>query len=466
MLKIYNTATHRKEEFKPIRDGEIRFYGCGPTIYNYAHIGNMRAYVFYDLVNRYFRYKGYRVTYCMNLTDVDDKTIRDSRAAGKSLREFTDFYAEAFFKDFATLHIRKPDIVPRATEEIAAMIELIQLLLDKGYAYQTARGDVFFKISRFSEYGRMAGIEAQSLLANADGRLSDEYDKEDAQDFALWKAWEERDGDNYWETPFGKGRPGWSIECSAMARKYLGQPFDLHIGGVDLIFPHHTNEIAQSECAYGEKFVNYWMHNAHLMVNGKKMAKSANNFYTVNDLVQKGYSPEAIRYEFLKAHYRAVLDFQESNMAGNQSVIDRLGNFMTRLSREANGAGWAGTDEALTRAEAGFEAGLDDDLNMPEALAAIFTLMTEVNKNFAALSVADATRIADVMRRFDTVLALLPAEEEAVLTPEQQALIDQRQAARLAKDWATADALKQKLIAQGIDIKDTPQGPVWRIMKA
>lgn len=466
MLKVYNTATHSKEEFKPIQDGVVKFYGCGPTIYNYAHIGNMRAYVFYDVVNRYLRYKGFKVTYCMNLTDVDDKTIRDSKASGKTLREFTDFYAKAFFKDFETLHIRKPDIVPRATEEIESMIELIQLLLDKGYAYQTKRGDVFFKISRFSDYGKMAGIEAQSLLANADGRLADEYDKEDAQDFALWKAWEERDGDNYWETPFGKGRPGWSIECSAMARKYLGQPFDLHIGGVDLIFPHHTNEIAQSECAYGKKFVNYWMHNAHLMVNGKKMSKSANNFYTVNDLIQKGYSSEAIRYEFLKAHYRAVLDFQESNMTGNQSVIDRLGNFITRLQREVVGAGWDGLEDALKRAKNGFEAGMDDDLNMPEALAAIFTLMTEVNKNFNTLSTEDAKKVLELMYSFDSVLALLPKTTEKTLTPEQQDLIDRRQDARKNKDWATADALKQELIAQGIEVKDTPQGPVWRIIKA
>ncbi len=464
MLMFYNTRTHSKEEFKPIRENEVRFYGCGPTIYNYAHIGNMRAFVFYDVLNRYLRYKGYDVTFCMNLTDVDDKTIRDSRAQGKTLREFTDFFGAEFFKDCANLKIRKPDIVPRATEEIDAMIELIQYLLDKGHAYQTARGDVFFKISSFPEYGQMAGIEPKSLLANADGRLADEYGKEDAQDFALWKAWEERDGDNYWETPFGKGRPGWSIECSAMARKYLGQPIDIHVGGVDLVFPHHTNEIAQSECAYGCRFVNYWMHNEHITVNGQKMSKSLGNCFTVNQLLEKGYSSEAIRYEFIKSHYRQKMDFQENNLKGNQSVIERLGNFMSRLGGEASGSGWNGLPEALKRAREGFEVGLDDDLNMPEALAAVFALMTDVNKNFEDLSADDAKQVIEVMKKFDTVLAILPAQKAQTLTPEQQDVIDRRQAARVAKDWATADALKQELIAQGIEVKDTPQGPVWRFV--
>ncbi len=465
MLTIYNTENHRKEIFKPIREGEVSFYACGPTIYNYAHIGNMRAFVFYDLLNRYLRYKGYKVKFCMNLTDVDDKTIRDSQAQGKKLREFTDFYKEAFLKDCATLNILKPDFNPRATEEIPAMIELIQKLLEKGYAYQAKNGDIYFKISAFRNYGQMAGINADDLRVNADGRLTeDEYEKENAQDFALWKAWTEKDGENYWDTPWGKGRPGWHIECSAMARKYLGQPLDIHAGGIDLVFPHHTNEIAQSECAYGCKFVNYWMHNEHITVNGKKMSKSLGNCYKVNELLEKGYSREAIRYEFIKAHYRQNMDFQEKSLAGNQSVIDKFGNFINRLRTEVKGAGWENCGTAIERALAGFEKGMDDDLNTPLALVAVFDLMTEVNKHFDALSPENAQAILAAMTRINSVLAVFPEEKQQTLTAAQQDLIERRQQARLAKDWATADALKKELINQGVEVKDTPKGPVWRLI--
>lgn len=465
MLSFFNTRTHQKEVFKPIRDGEVRFYGCGPTVYNYAHIGNLRAYVFYDLVNRYLRYKGFKVTFAMNLTDVDDKTIRDSREKGQSLREFTDFYADQFFKDCSRLHIQKPDIVMRATEEIEAMIELISLLLEKGHAYKTPSGDIFFKISSFPEYGQMAGISAQQLRTNADGRLADEYEKEDAQDFALWKAYNpEKDGDVFWETPFGKGRPGWSLECSAMARKYLGQPLDMHVGGVDLIFPHHTNEIAQSECAYGCRFVNYWLHNAHITVNGKKMSKSAHNFFILKDLLDKGYTAEAIRYELIKAHYRMTMDFQESNLKGNQSVVDRLINFIHRLKEEVCGSGWADLDEALQTVREKFETGLDDDLNMPVALAAIFDFISLVNKNFHQLSRENADCILDQMNRFDSVLGLLPQEQKQSLTPEQEHLFQEWQQARSVKDWEKADHIRSLLAQQHIEVKVTKNGAVWRII--
>lgn len=460
MLKLFNTATHSKEEFKTINPNEVRFYGCGPTIYNYAHIGNMRAYIFYDLMNRYLRYKGYKVTFAMNLTDVDDKTIRDSRAQNKSLREFTDFYAKAFFDDCDKLHIKRPDHVIRATEEIDSMIELIELLLEKGYAYKAKSGDVFFKIREFRDYGKMAGIDPNKLMANADGRLADDYDKENIQDFALWKAYTEKDGDVFWDAPFGKGRPGWSLECSAMARKYLGQPIDMHVGGVDLIFPHHTNEIAQSECAYGCTFVNYWVHNAHLMVNGQKMSKSKNNFYTITDLLNKGYSAEAIRFELIKSHYRVTMDFREENMSGNKTVIDKFSNFMNRLDDVKDGCGWEEVDTIINTVLTGFESGLDDDLNMPIALSFVFDFMTEVNKNFDKLSLKDAQKVKDVMTKLDTVLALLPERKKQELTTEQEALIQKRQEYRLAKDWTNADALKQQLFEQGIIVKDTPTGPV------
>jgi len=303
------------------------------------------------------------------------------------------------------------------------------------------------------------------LRENADGRLTaDEYDKENAQDFALWKAWDEKDGDNYWETPFGKGRPGWHIECSAMSKKYLGQPFDVHTGGIDLVFPHHTNEIAQSECAYGTKFVNYWMHNDHITVNGKKMSKSLGNCFTVNELLEKGYSPEAIRYEFVKAHYRQKMDFMESSLPGNQSAIDKFGNFINRLKNEAHGQGWDGTKEAINQVVANFEKGMDDDLNTSVALAAIFDFMTEINKHFSELSVENAKEILNVMNKFNSVLAVFPTEKQQELTDEQKDLIDRRQKARLEKDWATADSLKKQLAEQGVEVKDTPNGPVWRIL--
>lgn len=459
MLQFYNTRTHSLQEFKPLVGNKVRMYGCGPTVYNYAHIGNFRANMFYDIVHRYLKYKGYDVTYAMNITDVDDKTIRSSREKGQSLRDYTTFYMDEFFKDFETLNIQKPSIVIRATDEIEAMVQLIELLLEKGHAYKAQSGDIFFKISSFPAYGQMANIDASKLKANADGRLADEYEKEDAQDFALWKAWTPADGDAFWDTRIGKGRPGWHIECSAMGHKYLGQPFDIHLGGVDLIFPHHTNEIAQAECAYGSQFVNFWMHNAHLMVNGKKMAKSAGNFYTVRDLLAKGYSKRAIRYEYLKAHYRQTMDFVENNMAGNQSAVDRFNNLMERL-KTANGAGWPDVHVTIDKAQTAFETAMDADLNTPEALAAVFELMSTVNKNFEAMNASDAALVEQTIRRFDTVLGLLEDKAETGLPDGAQELIDKRQAYRLAKDWAHADALKQQLLAMGVEVKDTPQGPV------
>ena len=464
MLKLFNSRTHALEEFKTI-DGTntVRMYGCGPTVYNYAHIGNLRAFVFYDLLRRYLKFKGYNVTFAMNITDVDDKTIKSSKAARQSLRDYTTFYMNEFFKDWEVLNISKPDKIIRATDEIDAMVDTIEILMEKGHAYKAPGGDIFFKISSFPDYGKMANIDASKLKANADGRLADEYEKEDAQDFALWKAWTENDGDVYWDTRIGKGRPGWHIECSTMSHKYLGQPFDIHVGGVDLIFPHHTNEIAQSECAYGCLFANFFVHNAHLMVNGEKMSKSKNNFYTVRDLVGKGYDKRAIRYEFLKSGYRQTLDFIESNMTGNKSIIDKLDNFMERLA-VAGGNGWNEIDKVLSDSKDAFEEAMDNDLNTPEALACVFELMSVVNKNFEQLSKEDADKIAEQMKSFDTVLGILPEKSERTLTQEEQDLIDKRQEARVAKDWATADALKAELNALGIEIKDTPTGPQIRFI--
>lgn len=464
MLQFYNTRTKKLEEFKPLKGNQVRMYGCGPTVYNYAHIGNLRAYIFYNLLRRYLLYKGYDVLFAMNLTDVDDKTIRSSQAKGESLRDYTSYYADLFFKDCETLNIAKPDIVIRATDEIDAMVETIQILMEKGHAYKAPSGDVFFKISSFPAYGQMANIDSSKLKANADGRLSDEYDKEDAQDFALWKAWTPDDGEVFWDTPIGKGRPGWHIECSTMSHKYLGQPFDIHVGGVDLIFPHHTNEIAQSECAYGCQFVNFWIHNAHLMVNGKKMSKSLGNFYTLPDLLAKGYDARAIRYELIKSHYRQTMDFNEKNMEGNKTVIDRLMNFMERLEQASSQTDYAELNAVISNAKKSFEDGMDNDLNTPVALASVFDFMNEINKNFDKISPSDAAKIKAQMLSFDSVLGLLKQEEERTLSAEQEALIAKRQEYRLAKDWAHADALKKELLDMGIEVKDTPNGPVWKFI--
>ena len=464
MLQFYNTRTKKLEEFKPLKGNQVRMYGCGPTVYNYAHIGNLRAYIFYNLLRRYLLYKGYDVLFAMNLTDVDDKTIRSSREKGKSLRDYTTYYADLFFKDCETLNIAKPDIVIRATDEIDAMVETIQILMDKGHAYKAPSGDIFFKISSFPEYGQMANIDASKLRANADGRLADDYDKEDAQDFALWKAWTPDDGEVFWDTPIGKGRPGWHIECSTMSHKYLGQPFDIHVGGVDLIFPHHTNEIAQSECAYGCQFVNFWIHNAHLMVNGKKMSKSLGNFYTLPDLLAKGYDARAIRYELIKSHYRQTMDFNEKNMEGNKTVIDRLMNFMERLEQACSSTDYAELNTVIENAKKSFEDGMDNDLNTPVALASVFDFMNEINKNFDKISKSDAEKIKMQLLSFDSVLGLLKQEEEKTLSAEQEALIAKRQEYRLAKDWANADALKKQLLDMGIEVKDTPNGPVWKFI--
>ena len=361
-ITFYNSLTKKAEPFVPLNAGEVKMYSCGPTIYNYSHIGNFRAFVFYDLLVRYLRFRGFDVTHVMNLTDVDDKTIKGSMAKGQSLTDYTSFYEKEFLKDMQTLNMNRPNIIPKATEEIDAMVELISKLLEKGHAYKNDKGDIYFKISSFPEYGEMADIDKRSLKENADNRLNsaDEYGKDNVFDFALWKAWDENDGDVYWETKIGKGRPGWHIECSAMSAKYLGQPFDIHTGGIDLIFPHHTNEIAQSECACGVKFCNYWMHNGHLFVNGKKMSKSLGNFYTLRDLLDKGYSAEAIRYELIKGHYRQELDFKEDNLEANAKVIKKFKDFLSRLDDVKDASGTDDAQDLLAETKEAFILAMDE----------------------------------------------------------------------------------------------------------
>lgn len=463
-VKLFNTLTRSLEEFKPQRPDLVTFYGCGPTVYNYAHIGNLRAFAFYDLLRRYLTYRGYNVKQVMNITDVDDKTIRDSQAAHQSLSEFTTFFTEAFIQDLRTLSIEIPEIMPKATEEIDGMVELIQALIDKGHAYKTDRGDIYFKISSCADYGELAGIDLTKLRANADNRLnlSDEYDKENVQDFALWKAYHEDDGEAFWETALGKGRPGWHTECSVMAAKYLELPIDIHAGGVDLCFPHHTNEIAQAECAYGGKFVNYWLHNEHLMVDGRKMSKSEGNYYTLRDLTERGIDPVEVRFELLKTHYRTTLDFRLDNMSQNRKVLAKFSELFQRLQDVDASSDWPETTQSITKAHSSFQNAMDNDLNISEGLAAIFEFVSTINRNMDSLSAADAEAVRVALRSFDDVLGFIGGDAVApILEDEILALIEERNSARKDRDFARADEIRDSLLARGIQIKDTPDGVRW-----
>jgi cysteinyl-tRNA synthetase len=465
-IRLFNTLTRQIEPFKPITAGKVGLYTCGPTVYDYAHIGNFRAFVFEDLLKRWLQYRGYNVTHVMNLTDVDDKTIRGSQKQGKPLPDYTGFFANAFFEDIRVLNIEPATIYPRATNHISEMVALIKALLAKSIAYRGEDGSVYFSISKFPEYGKLSHIRIQELKAGA--RVSqDEYAKEEAQDFALWKAWAPEDGDVFWETELGKGRPGWHIECSAMSMKYLGETFDIHCGGVDNMFPHHENEIAQSEAATGKRFVHYWMHNEHLLVEGKKMAKRLGNFYTLRDLLAKGLTPLAIRYLLLSTHYRQQFNFTFEGLDAAKSAIERLVNLQRRL-KDANGKGDpTKVNELIEQVHRCFGEAMDDDLNISVALASLFDFVREVNNLLDAnvLSNVEAQKFAAVIEDFDRVLGVLPKVKEEVLPKEAEELIKRREEARRTKDWKTADALRQQLNALGILIEDTPQGLRWKIEK-
>jgi cysteinyl-tRNA synthetase len=462
-IRLFNTLTRQKEQFKPIKSGKVGMYTCGPTVYDFAHIGNFRAFVFEDLLKRWLQYRGFQVTHVMNLTDVDDKTIKGSQKQAKPLREYTDFYAGAFFEDIRALNIQPATVNPRATDHVPEMVKLIKTLLEKGFAYCAEDKSVYFAVNKFPQYGKLSHLCVSDLKAGA--RVSqDEYAKEEAQDFALWKAWTPEDGDVYWETELGKGRPGWHIECSAMSMKYLGETFDIHCGGVDNMFPHHENEIAQSEAATGKTFVNYWMHNEHLLVEGKKMAKRLGNFYTLRDLLAKRLDPLAVRFLLLSTHYRQQFNFTFEALDAAKKAIERLANFQRRL-REANGKGEAEELQQLVeKVQTCFGGAMDDDLNVSVALASLFDFVRDINNllDANALSKAEAANVHALISKFDKVLGVIPQPIEETLPQEAQELIRQREEARKAKDWKTADAARAKLKAIGIILEDTAQGVRWK----
>lgn len=461
-IQLFNSLTREKENFEPIKPGQVSLYTCGPTVYNYAHIGNFRTYVFEDLLRRSLKYFGYRVEQVMNLTDVDDKTIRGALAENKSLDAYTQTFKEAFFHDLAALNIEKVEHYPAATNYIASMIKLIETLMEKGVAYKGQDGSIYFSIEKYPNYGALAHLDRSELKAGASNRVdNDEYDKEHVSDFVLWKAYEEqRDGDIYWESPFGKGRPGWHIECSAMAMDILGETLDIHVGGVDNLFPHHENEIAQSECCTGHTFVKLWLHAEHLLVDGHKMAKSAGNFYTLRDLTQQGYDPIAIRYLLLQTHYRHQLNFTFEALKAASHSLERLRDVCVRLE----GLSSVDTSEKyfsdlLQEVKANFEGALADDLNISMALSALFDLTREVNilcdeKRLGALQAQEAL---DFFKEADKVLGVIFVKEEAAPS-ELLLLLEKRNQARVEKNWEASDRYRDEIQAAGYVIEDSPEG--------
>ena len=468
-VRFFNTMARREVEFQPINPGKVGIYTCGPTVYNYAHIGNFRAYTFEDVLCRTLRLAGYQVRQVMNLTDVDDKTIRDSQAEKLPLKQFTARYIKAFFEDLKTLNITPAAVYPAATEHIGEMIALIEKLFEKGYAYQAEDKSVYFSIDKFPEYGRLANIDRENQLSGVRIK-NDEYAKDSVADFALWKAWDEKDGDVAWDSPWGKGRPGWHIECSAMSMKYLGKTFDIHTGGIDNMFPHHEDEIAQSECANGVKYVNYWLHCAHLMVNGEKMSKSLGNFFTLRDLQKQGRSGREIRFVLLGTHYRKKLNFTFDSLDQARETLRKFDDLFRRLKAAAgDGSADSEAQEAAANAVSGFKAGMFADLNTAEASAAFFGLQHLGNKllDSGKLGPAGAAKILDAFRTFDTVWACFDvdaAPSEETIPAEITALAEARSAARKNKNFAESDRLRDELKNHGYSIEDIPGGS-YRLKK-
>ncbi|MBU0692021.1 cysteine--tRNA ligase [bacterium] len=466
-LRLYNTLTRHLDEFVPGEPGKVKMYTCGPTVYARAHIGNFRTFMFSDLLRRYLAYKGYDVFWVMNITDIDDKTIKGAHAEGIPLRDYTSRYAEAFFNDCKTLNITPADLYPRATEHIEDMVHLVEELKTKGIAYE-AEGSYYYKIGAFPAYGKFARLNMKEMMVG-ERVASDEYEKEDIRDFALWKGYEAEDGDVFWETSIGKGRPGWHIECSAMSLRYLGEDFDIHLGGVDLIFPHHQNEIAQTEGATGKRLARYWVHSEHLLIDGGKMSKSLNNFYTLDDLLEKGWKPREIRFALLAGHYRQRTNFSINSLEAVRASLARLDSCV-RNQELATGSG-AGQEvkDIIALRETEFQMAMDDDLNYPEALAAVFNLVRDLNKTCADGGIGPEERAIAMaaLRRFDSVLGFLFSDEMETCVVcddiEINSLVRQRDEARAAKNWAEADRIRDSLAEQGIVLEDRPGGmTVWR----
>jgi cysteinyl-tRNA synthetase len=460
-VRLHDTLTGEVRPLTPLRDGEIGIYSCGPTVYGPAHIGNFRSFLFADLLVRHLRWRGYRVRWVMNITDIDDKIIRGANAAGETIGALADRYLARFLEDADRLRMTRPDVLPRATEHIDEIVALIETLLERGHAYRTEDGSIFFRIASWPAYGRLARLDPAQLRVG-ERVEADEYAKDDVRDFALWKG--PKPDEPSWSTAIGEGRPGWHIECSAMSMAHLGPSFDIHTGGVDLIFPHHEDEIAQSEAATGQPFVGTWLHCAHLQVSGTKMARSTGNIARPGDLFEAGVSPRALRYALLAVHYRAGLNHSDDSLAAASAAVARLDAAVAALTAyRQDGPDDPSLGPALDGARSAFSGALDDDLNISAALAAVFDLVRDLNRRIEArsMSTSDASRALDRLRDLDRVLAVLPdASDDA--DPEIADLLEERAAARSARDWAASDRLRDALADRGIAVEDTRDGQRWR----
>lgn len=464
MIRFFNTLSGKLEPFRAITDGEVKLYTCGPTVYDYAHIGNFRAYMFEDLLKRFLVFMDYRVTHVMNITDVDDKTINGANAEGVTLQEYTKKYIDSFFEDIDTLRIARADHYPKATEHIPEMVKMIKGLLDKGYAYEKD-GSVYFSIAKFPDYGRLSKINLEELKPG-ERVESDEYDKESANDFALWK--HKKEGEPFWETEIGPGRPGWHIECSVMSSKYLGETFDVHCGGTDNMFPHHENEIAQSEAYFGKKFVNYWLHCRHLIVDGEKMSKSKDNFYTMRDMLQKNVDPVVLRFLLLSTHYRKMLNFTFEALDQANASLQRIKDFLYELKNHPFKEGESkAVSKIIDRTRKNFAEGLSDDLNISVALRVLFDMIREVNSLIAKNKVfsQDAEKLMNLIHSIDSVLGVLPEEKEELLPAEITKKIEEREKARKDKDFESADRIRDELLDLGIILEDTKDRVRWKRVK-
>jgi cysteinyl-tRNA synthetase len=474
-IQLHNTLSGKTENFVPQKAGEVRMYTCGPTVYDYAHIGNYRTFVFQDILRRFLKLRGFKLKHVMNLTDVDDRIIANAAAAGKSIRDYTEKFVQAFFDDCKTLSIETPEHWIRATDHIDDMVKLIKRLQQKTFTYPS-EGSIYYRIMKFPDYGKLSHIDLTGIQAGA--RVdNDRYDKESARDFALWKA--PKPGEHFWETPIGPGRPGWHIECSAMAMKYLGETLDIHTGGIDLAFPHHENEIAQSEAATGKPFVRYWLHAEHLLVEGEKMSKSLGNFFTLRDLFGKGYKPSALRFALASVPYRKQLNFTFDGLQQATSSVERLRNFADRLKQGKFPAGrQKGMVERIAKAAEEFDAGLSEDLNTARALAAVFDLVREANiaMDKGEFRQGDVSTVQEFLAAFDKVFAVMEDNDAEKLRalgyggPESgpddaeiDRLVAERNAAKKKRDFAAADRIRKELADRGIIIEDAKDGSVrWK----
>ena len=461
-MKIYNTLTRKKEEFVPIEEGKVKMYVCGPTVYNFFHIGNARPFVVFDTMRKYLEYRGYKVKFVQNFTDVDDKIINRAKEEGVTAGEISEKYIEEYYKDAAALNVKKANVHPKVTETMKDIIAFVQELIDKGFAYEVD-GDVYYRTRKFEGYGKLSGKNIDDLIAGA--RIAVGEDKEDPLDFALWKKRKE-ESEIAWESPWGMGRPGWHIECSAMSKKYLGKTIDIHAGGEDLQFPHHENEIAQSEACNGQQFANYWMHNGYINIDGTKMSKSLGNFKTVRDLLEK-YDGETLRFLILSGHYRGPIDFSPEILTQSVNGLKRMRNSKSNLKHLISTGEGVMTDaekETLSSFSVyrdKFVEAMDDDLNTADAISAVFELITAINTAVKDGATKEfAQKALELLHELTAILGLLQqeVEEKVEIEPEIQALIDERQAARKAKNFARADEIRDILKAQGITLKDTPQG--------